>query len=258
MAIEVAQFICLSDNFGLLVRDRKTGATASIDAPDGAAIADEAVRRGWPLTHLLLTHHHADHVQGASVLKARFPEMKIVGAAIDVHRLPPLDIAVREGDTVALGAAHARVIETPGHTIGHIAFHFAEDAAVFVGDTLFSLGCGRVFEGTMAQMQTSLEKIADLPRETHVYCGHEYTQANGKFALTVDPDNALLHDRVQSVAERRAAGKYTLPTTIALELATNPFLRTEEPDVARAMGMDDADSLGIFTEMRERKNRFAA
>lgn len=258
MTIEVAQFICLSDNFGLLVHDVQTGATASIDAPDGEAIAREAERRGWLLTHLLLTHHHADHVQGWEELKARFPEMKIIGAAKDAHRLPPLDISVADGDEVALGASRARVLETPGHTLGHIAWHFPKDETVFVGDTLFSLGCGRVFEGTMAMMQESLEKLADLPIETRVYCGHEYTQANGQFALTVDPENALLKDRVRGVAERRAAGKFTLPTTISLELATNPFLRTEEPDVARAMGMEDADSLAIFSEMRKRKNNFVA
>jgi len=258
MPIDVAQFLCLNDNFGLLVHDRATGATAAIDAPDGAAIAAEAGRRGWPLTHLLITHHHADHIQGAQFLKERFPGMRIVGAAADAHRLPALDQAVADGDEVALGASRARVIATPGHTHGHIAYHFPEDEAVFVGDTLFSLGCGRVFEGTMDEMRLSLERLANLPRETLIYCGHEYTQANGRFALTVDPENPLLRERVAQVDALRAAGKYTLPTTIALENATNPFLRVEDPLVKKAMGLGDADPFAVFTAMRERKNRFAA
>lgn len=257
MPIEVVQFICLTDNFGLLVHDVGTGATASVDAPDGAAIAAEAERRGWPLTHLLLTHHHADHIQGAEFLAARFPQMKIVGAQKDAHRLPPLDLAVADGDEVAVGASRARVIETPGHTLGHVAYHFADDDAIFVGDTLFSLGCGRVFEGTMEMMRLSLETLANLPRETRIYCGHEYTQANARFALTVDPENPVLRDRAASVAALRAAGKFTLPTTIALENATNPFLRVEDPLVKKAMGMDDANPFAVFAEMRERKNRFA-
>jgi hydroxyacylglutathione hydrolase len=256
MSIEVAQFICLSDNFGLLVHDRETGATASVDAPEGGTIADEAERRGWPLTHLLITHHHLDHIEGWETLKGRFPGMKIVGAAKDAHRLPPLDLAVSDGDEVAIGASRARVIATPGHTHGHIVYWFPEDEAVFVGDTLFSLGCGRVFEGDMDEMRLSLEKIANLPGETQVYCGHEYTQANGRFAITVDPENPMLRDRLRSVAELRAAGRFTLPTTIALENATNPFLRVEDPLVKKAMGMDDANPFAVFAEMRERKNHF--
>lgn len=258
MSIEVAQFICLRDNFGLLIHEPQTGATASVDAPDGEAIAAEAARRGWPLTHLLITHHHLDHIEGADALKKRFPRMKIVGAARDAHRLPPLDQAVSEGDEVALGAARATVIATPGHTLGHLAYYFPDDEAVFVGDTLFSLGCGRVFEGTMDEMRLSLEKLANLPSETRVYCGHEYTQANGRFAATVDPDNPLLQERLRDVDELRAAGKFTLPTTISLENATNPFLRVEDPDVKQAMGMADADPFAVFAEMRERKNRFVA
>lgn len=258
MAVEVAQFICLNDNFGLLVHEPELGATASVDAPDGEAIANEAERRGWPLTHLLLTHHHADHVQGAQTLKTRFPHMKVIGAAKDAHRLPPLDRAVSEGDVVEIGEARARVIETPGHTLGHIAYYFEDDEIVFVGDTLFSLGCGRVFEGTMDMMHLTLETLANLPGETLVYCGHEYTQANAKFALTVDPENSVLHARAQTVADLRKDGKFTLPTTIALENATNPFLRVEDPSVAAAMGMRGADPSAVFSAMRERKNKFAA
>ncbi len=257
MALEVAQFICLNDNFGLLVHEPELGATASVDAPDGEAIANEAERRGWPLTHLLLTHHHADHVQGTQALKARFPRMKVVGAAKDAHRLPPLDRAVSEGDVVDVGEARARIIETPGHTLGHIAYYFADDEIVFVGDTLFALGCGRVFEGTMEMLHLTLETLAQLPGETLVYCGHEYTQANAKFALTVDPDNPVLRERAQTVADLRKGGKYTLPTTLALENATNPFLRVDNPGVMAAMGMRGADPSAVFAAMRERKNTFA-
>jgi len=257
MPIDVAQFLCLSDNFGLLIHDRETGATASVDAPDGEAIANEAERRGWPLTHLLITHHHLDHVEGWEILRRRFPQMRIVGSAADAYRLPPLDEAVSDGDEVALGASRAQVIATPGHTLGHIVYWFPEGEALFAGDTLFSLGCGRVFEGTMDDMRLSLEKLANLPRETQVYCGHEYTQSNGRFAATVDPENPVLRDRIAQVAELRAAGKFTLPTTIALENATNPFLRVEDPEVKKAMGMGDANPFAVFAAMRERKNRFA-
>ncbi len=257
MALEVAQFICLNDNFGLLVHEPTLGATASVDAPDGEAIANEAERRGWPLTHLLLTHHHADHVQGTQTLKARFPRMKVFGAAKDAHRLPPLDRAVSQGDIVEVGAARAQVLETPGHTLGHIAYFFKDDEIVFVGDTLFALGCGRVFEGTMEMMHLTLEALAQLPGETLVYCGHEYTQANAKFALTVDPDNPVLRERAQTVADLRKGGKYTLPTTLALENATNPFLRVDNPGVMAAMGMQDADPSTVFAAMRARKNNFA-
>ena len=256
MALEIHQFICLSDNFGLLLHDTQTGATASVDAPDGAAIAAEAERRGWPLTHLLLTHHHLDHVEGADFLRQRFPGLTVVGARKDAHRLPRLDREVAEGDAVAVGAAEARVLETPGHTLGHLVYHFGEDEAAFVGDTLFSLGCGRVFEGTMEMMNDSLQKIAQLPQETRIYCGHEYTQDNARFAVTVDPENPLLAERVKEVNALRAKGEFTLPTTIALELATNPFLRSEDPLVQKALGMANADPLEAFAQMRTRKNVF--
>lgn len=258
MPVEVAQFICLNDNFGLLIHDASSGATASVDAPDGAAIAAEAQTRGWALTHLLLTHHHADHIQGAGVLKQRFPAMTIVGAAADAHRLPPLDVAVRDGDRVAIGDAMARVIETPGHTLGHLAYVFDAAGVAFVGDTLFSLGCGRLFEGTAPMMRQSLEKLAALPDATKIYCGHEYTASNGAFAVTVDPDNPALRARMAEVAALRAASRFTMPTTVAKERATNPFLRAGETTVKQAMGLSGADADAVFAEMRARKNRFAA
>lgn len=258
MAIEIHQFICLEDNFGLLVRDEETGAVAAIDAPDGGAIAAEAARLGWRLSHVLLTHHHLDHVQGVPALRRAFPGLRVVGARKDAYRLGALDLEVCEGDHIALGRTRARVLETPGHTSGHLAFHFLDDEALFVGDTLFSLGCGRVFEGTMETMYDSLQKLADLPDETRVYCGHEYTQANARFALTVDPENPMLAQRAREVDALRASGKFTLPTTIELERATNPFLRAEDPLVQKAMGMSAADPVEVFARMRERKNVFRA
>ncbi|WP_018266169.1 hydroxyacylglutathione hydrolase [Methylosinus sp. LW4] len=256
MSVEVVQFICLADNFGLLLRDEATGAVASIDAPDARAIAAELSRRGWTLTDILITHHHADHIQGVAGLKALFPKARAVGPRKDRARIPGLDLEVGEGDLVTVGAATARVIEAPGHTTGHILYHFEAEEILFVGDVLFSLGCGRVFETPMDVMHASLEKIAELPPETRVYCGHEYTQANARFARSVDPDNLLLAERAREVDALRAAGEATLPTTIALELATNPFLRAEDPDLRRAIGMETADSVQVFTQIRERKNVF--
>lgn len=253
--LQVHQFICLSDNFGLIAHDPETGATASIDAPDGEAILRELDAKGWTLTDILVTHHHADHTQGIPALKARFPKARITGAKADEKRIDNLDVKVVEDDEVSVGNAKARVIETPGHTSGHIVYHFGDDDVLFAGDTLFSLGCGRVFEGTMPVMFHSLMKLAALPEETELYCGHEYTLSNARFALTVDPDNALLQERVKKVEELRASGKYTLPSTIGLELATNPFLRAEDPGVQKAVGMDGHDPAQVFAEVRERKNR---
>lgn len=258
MGIQIHQFICLEDNFGMLIHDDESGATASVDAPDGEAIAAEAARMGWRITHVLLTHHHLDHVQGVPRLQSAFPGLSVCGARKDAYRLEGLDVQVEEGNHVFVGATRARVLETPGHTTGHLAYYFLAEEAVFVGDTLFSLGCGRVFEGTMETMYNSLEKLAELPDETRVYCGHEYTQANARFALTVDPDNPMLLERAREVDALRQEGRYTLPTTILLERATNPFLRSEDPLVQRAMGMSDSDPVEVFAKMRDRKNNFRA
>lgn len=255
MTAEVFQFNCLSDNFGVLVHDPATKATATIDAPEAGPILAALEQRGWTLTDILVTHHHADHTQGIPELKARFPKARIVGAAKDAHRIEGLDVQVEEDDVVTMGSLQAKVIETPGHTSGHIAYWFEEEDLAFVGDTLFAMGCGRVFEGTMTQMWESLVKLADLPGETQVYCGHEYTLSNAKFALTIDPDNAMLQRRVEEVSKLRDAGRATLPTTIAIELATNPFLRAEDPGIQAHLGMAGADPAAVFAEIRERKNR---
>lgn len=256
MALEFHQFLCLSDNFGLLAHDPATAATAALDAPEAGPILAALAEKGWSLTDIWLTHHHHDHIGAVDALKARWPGARVVGARKDAHRLPPLDLAVGEGDAVKLGESAAAVLETPGHTLGHLAYHFEEDDAVVVGDTLFSLGCGRVMEGTMPMMHETLMRLAGLPGETQVFCGHEYTQANARFAVTVDPDNALLSERVQEVDALRARGAFTLPTTIARECETNPFLRAANPELQKALGFDLADPVEVFTILRERKNRF--
>ena len=256
MTTHVIQFPCLTDNYGALIHDSGTGATAAIDAPDGEAVVAAANAQGWKITHILVTHHHADHTQGLPAVRAAFPGVKTVAPAQEAARIGGVDVEVREGDFVKVGGIEAKVIETPGHTMGHIAYWFEEEDIAFVGDTLFALGCGRVFEGTLAVMWDSLCKLAALPGETQVYCGHEYTQSNAKFALTIEPDNETLRQRVERIHALRAEGKPTVPTTIALELATNPFLRAEQPTVQAAIGMPGGDPTAVFAEIRGRKDRF--
>jgi len=230
MALTVTGIPCLSDNYVWLLQDAATGAVAVCD-PGEADPAIAAVERlGGRLDLILLTHHHGDHIGGVSALQARFGG-KIIGAAADAHRLPKLDQAVRAGDTVTLGSAAGTVLETPGHTVGHIAFYFPDGPAVLCGDTLFALGCGRLLEGSAAQMHASLQALAALPPDTRVCCGHEYTESNARFALTVEPGNQALIARATHVRNLRAAGQPTVPTTIAMERAENPFMRAA--DVAR-------------------------
>ena len=230
MPLSVTPVPCLSDNYIWLLQDGATGAVAVCD-PGEAGPAIAAVEKlGGRLDLILLTHHHGDHVAGVAGLRARCGG-RVVGAAADASRLPGLDQAVREGDTVTLGWSRAVVIDTPGHTVGHIAFHFAEGNAVLCGDTLFSLGCGRLLEGSAAQMFGSLAKLAALPEATLVCCGHEYTESNARFALTVEPENAALRARAEEARAQRAAGRPTVPTSIGQERAANPFLRAG--DVAR-------------------------
>lgn len=256
MTAHVHQFQCLQDNFGVLVHDVATGATAAIDVPEAAPVLKALDEKGWKLTDILVTHRHADHVQGIPEVKQRFPDARVVAPRGEADKVPLVDIRVGEADIVRVGDLSARIIETPGHTIGHIVYWFEEDNLLFAGDTLFSIGCGRVMEAPMPMMWASLEKLAALPSETQVYCGHEYTLANGKFALTVDPDNQLLKEHLTRAADLRAAGKFTLPSTIGLELAINPFLRANEPGVQMAVGMTGRDPGDVFAEVRERKNRF--
>jgi hydroxyacylglutathione hydrolase len=241
MTLTVTPIPLFKDNYAWLLRDSGSGATAVVDPADAGPVEAAIEAAGGRLDLILLTHHHADHVGGTDAVRARYGA-QVVGAAADAHRLPKLDRAVREGDTVGLGGAVGTVIDTPGHTLGHIAFHFPDGHALFCGDTLFSLGCGRLLEGTAAQMFASLKKLAALPPDTLVYCGHEYTESNARFAVTAEPDNAALQARAAEVGRLRAAGRSTVPSLLAVELAANPFMRAAT-----------AERLG---EIRAAKDRF--
>lgn len=255
MAAQTHLFPCLSDNFGVLLHDSATGATASIDAPEAAAVDAALKATGWTLTHILVTHHHQDHTAGIAELKAKH-KCRVIGPRDEAGKIADLDETVAEGDTIKLGSLAGRVIDTPGHTSGHISLVFDTDKLAFVGDTLFSIGCGRVIEGTMEQMWDSLLKLRALPDDTKFFCGHEYTQANIKFALTVEPDNKALLARAKEVEQLRAAGKPTIPATIGAEKAENCFLRADELSVAAALGMAGRPAAEVFAEIRTRKNKF--
>ena len=223
---------------------------------DAAPALCELDRQGLMLTHIFNTHHHLDHVGGNDALKARFPNATLIGPASEATRIHAMDKTVAEGDKVEFGDLSFKVIEVPGHTRGHIAFWSEKGAAVFCGDTLFAMGCGRMFEGNAAQMWNSLGKLKWLPSVTRVFCGHEYTQTNARFALTVDPDNQRLAVRAAEVERLRAAGKPTIPSTIGLENETNPFLRADEPAIATAVNLPHADPVQVFAEIRLRKDSF--
>lgn len=249
------QFICRSDNYGLLLHDHKTGATVSIDAPDAAEIERQLDARGWRLTHIFTTHHHGDHVEGNLALQKRFG-CNIIGPRREAAKIPGIDREVSGGDRFTWEGREVQVMDCPGHTLGHVAYYMPSEEAVFAGDTLFSLGCGRVFEGSMEQMHASVSQFAALPPQTHLYCGHEYTQSNARFALAVEPGNAALVRRCAEVDRLRAAGEMTCPTTIGAELAANPFLRTGSAEIRKILGMEAASDAQVFAELRERKNSF--
>ena len=253
--LEIRQIPARDDNYALLIHDTASGATASIDAPEVDAIEDGLEETGWKLTHILVTHHHYDHVEGIAALKATWGA-QVIASAHDRDRVPGVDRTVEDGDVVRLGESDLVALALPGHTLGHIGWWAREAGAAFVGDTLFSLGCGRLFEGTPAQMWASLLKLRALPPETVVYCGHEYTESNGRFAVTIEPDNADLAARVREVRDLRLEGRPTVPTTIARESATNPFLRADVGAVQAALGMDGRSAADVFAEIRGRKDRF--
>jgi hydroxyacylglutathione hydrolase len=247
MTLTVHQFPCLSDNYGFLIRDEATGQVATIDTPDAATIQTELDRLGWKLDLILNTHWHPDHAGGNAALKAA-TGATIVGPS-EVTRIAPLDRVVRDGDVVLLGETRFEVIDSGGHTLGHVAYHDADDAIAFVGDTLFALGCGRLFEGTAEQMWDSLSRLTALPDATTVYCAHEYTASNARFALSVDNDPAL-KARADDIFAARERGEATVPTTIAAEKATNPFLR------APLLRPDAATPAQAFAEIRAAKDSF--
>ncbi|HEY1144854.1 MAG TPA: hydroxyacylglutathione hydrolase [Allosphingosinicella sp.] len=222
--VEIVRIPALSDNYIWLVHDAASGETMVVDPAEAESVLAEAGARGWRITQIWNTHWHPDHTGGNAAIKAA-TGCRVTAPAAEADRIPTLDRAVAEGDRVSLGAIEAVVMEVPAHTAGHIAYHLPSEELIFVGDTLFAMGCGRLFEGDAAQMHGNLQRLAALPPETVVYCAHEYTLANGRFALTVEPDNAALRERMAAVEAARAAGEATVPTTIALERATNPFMR---------------------------------
>lgn len=252
--LEIVLVPCRADNYAYLLR-APGGETAVIDAPDAAPIAKALAERGWGLDWIWLTHHHDDHVAGVPALQAQFG-CRIAGARADAGRLPPLDRALDEGETIALGDARAVAIDVSGHTLNHIAYHFPDAKALFSGDSLFALGCGRVFEGTHAMMWNSLSKLARLDPATTVWCGHEYTLSNLAFARSVEPGNAALAEQGALIEAQRAQGAPTVPSTIGRELAANPFLRAKEPALQAAIGLDGADPAAVFSEIRRRKDAF--
>ena len=250
--LEIHQFPCLSDNYGFLVHDPDSGQTAAIDTPDGEEYLRQAKAKGWTISHIWNTHWHPDHAGGNKAI------IEATGAQVlapkEVEKLSPIDTLVSHGDIIRLGKHEAHVIDVSGHTNGHVAFHFPADGIAFVGDSVFALGCGRMFEGEPAQFWDSLERIRQLPAETTLYCAHEYTQANAKFALHADPDNPELAAYAREVDAKRARGEPTVPTSLARELGSNPFLRADNPEMKARWGGDKPAE--TFAALRAAKDSF--
>tara|TARA_R110002110_G_scaffold17648_7_gene75133 strand:- start:860 stop:1627 length:768 start_codon:yes stop_codon:yes gene_type:complete len=255
MPFDLITIPCLTDNYAYLLHDRQTGQTACIDVPEAGPVKQALTDHGWTLSQVWLTHHHADHVDGLADLLSDH-HASVVGAAADAHRLPELNVSVKEGDTVKLGALEAQVLDVSGHTVGHIAFHVPDAKVVFTADSLMALGCGRLFEGTAAQMWDSMQKLMAMPGDTTVCSGHEYTAANAKFALSIDPGNSALISRANAVELARAKGEPTVPSKLSTELETNPFLRPGDPAIRATLGMPNASDSDVFKEIRKRKDNF--
>lgn len=255
MPLELVTIPCRADNYAWLVHDPATDTTTVVDAPDAGPILRTLYQRGWKLSHILITHHHPDHIEGVQMLEAA-TGARVIGAKADAHRLPKLSDSVAPGDIIPIGMQKVEVINAPGHTLGHVAWYFADAGLVFTGDSLMSWGCGRLFEGSAAQMWATLSRLAALPPETLVCSGHEYTEANGRFALSLEPENPDLLARMADVRAARAADLPTLPVPLALELATNPFLRASDPAMKAVLEMDGAPDVEVFAALRKRKDRF--
>jgi hydroxyacylglutathione hydrolase len=255
MTLDVRLVPLLKDNYAYLLRESDSGKTAIVDPSESDPVLALLSELGWQLDYILNTHHHHDHSGGNLGIKER-TGATIVGPQADRARIPGIDVALADGEHFQLGTADAEVMDIPGHTRGHIAFWFERDRAVFCGDTLFALGCGRMFEGTPPQMWSSLKRLRELPPETRVYCGHEYTQANARFAVTLEPGNRELLARAAEIDAKRAAGQPTIPSTIGAERATNPFFRADRPELAAGLGLSDADPVRVFAETRSRKDNF--
>jgi hydroxyacylglutathione hydrolase len=255
MPLELVTMPCLSDNYAFLLHETGTGETALIDAPEAGPILAELDRRGWRLSEIWITHHHDDHVGAVDALREA-TGAQVLGNGADAKRLPRLDREVRAGETFDFAGHEVRVIDVPGHTVGHVAFYVADAKAAFTADSLMALGCGRLFEGTAPVMWESLKRLAALPPGTLVCSGHEYTQSNARFARTIEPDNPALMSRIRDIDAARAEGRPTVPSTLETELATNPFLRAGLPEVQEALGMSGYAPSEVFAEIRLRKDRF--
>ena len=255
MPAETHLFPCLKDNYGVLLHDPSTGTTAAIDAPEAAPVEAALAERGWRLTDILVTHHHADHTGGIAELKKKHL-CRVIAPRKEASKIPNIDVTVREGDVVSVGSLVGRVLETPGHTAGHVTYWFKSDKLAFVGDTLFSVGCGRILEGTPDMMWQSLLKIRNLPADTLIFCGHEYTAANVHFALTIEPKNIALRARAEEVLRLSEQKKPTIPTTIQQEKSYNPFLRADLHSVQGAIGMEGSPPAQVFGLIRARKDKF--
>jgi hydroxyacylglutathione hydrolase len=253
MTLKIHQFACLDDNYGFLIHDPISGETACIDTPDAEAYLREAASQGWTITQIWNTHWHPDHAGGNAAIKA-VTGCSVTAPAAEADKIPAITRTVAHGDTVTLGAYTAHVIDVGGHTLGHIAYHIPTANTAFVGDSLFALGCGRMFEGTAPQFWASLERLKALPTDTTLYCAHEYTASNAKFALHADPDNAALQSYVDEITAKRASGEWTVPMNLGRELATNPFLRADDPEMMTRWGSTDA--VATFAALREAKNNF--
>ncbi len=251
MPFEIVTVPCLSDNYAYIVH--AGGRTAVVDAPAAAPSAQAVQERGWTIDEIWITHHHNDHIDGVDALRAG---AIVRGAAADTHRLPTLDAELRDGDSFDFSGHEVQILDVSGHTIGHIAFHIPDAKAAFTADSLMALGCGRVFEGTFDQMWNSLSKLAALPADTLIYSGHEYTESNARFALTIEPDNPALLQRIEVIKSARADGRPTVPSRLDEELATNPFLRAGLAEVKSLLNMSDANDAEVFAEIRRRKDSF--
>ncbi|KAL7543678.1 hypothetical protein ACHAXR_012993 [Thalassiosira sp. AJA248-18] len=254
-SLEVAQFPCLSDNYGYLIHDPRTGQTAAVDTPCATTYKNELAKRGWTLTHILNTHHHGDHVGGNRELKTE--GVKIYGPAADGD-IPGMDVPLKDSDTLSFGGANAEVMDVGGHTVGHIAYCFPEEKTAFVGDSLFALGCGKMFEGTPTQFWASLQRLRNLPDDTTIYCAHEYTEMNARFAMSVEPGNPDLVKRTEDIKAKRARGKPTVPSLMGEEKMTNPFLRGDvSAEIRKNVGASDGDDgATIFHKIRLGKDNF--
>ena len=256
MPVLIDTFMCRADNYGYLVHDIESRRTAAIDAPDAKAIKVALEMRGWQLTDVFVTHHHTDHVEGIPQLKREL-EVTVSGPRAEADKILGLDVLVSPSETVSLGETDFLIIDTPGHTLGHIVYYEPAGGHLFSGDALFSLGCGRMFEGKPGPMWAGLSELKELPDDTLIYCGHEYTLDNARFALTVDPKNAALNIRAAEVKRMRDAGQYTIPVSLGMEKRTNPFLRADRTELCRAMGLEeDSRPAEVFAALRAAKDGF--